>query len=210
MTQREWSFIHRLHRPATADGSTLVLLHGTGGDETDLMPLAAEIAPQAVLLGARGRSNTEGVNRWFRRLSMTTFDQADIAAEASAFASFMQQAAADYELQADRTVFLGYSNGANLLGALMLLHPGLIRRAVLLRAMPVLDQPPQADLTQTEVLMINGSADPYGVHASRLETLLRANGARLDARTISAGHQLSRQDLDIVREWITSSAALAI
>ncbi|MEF9603592.1 VOC family protein, partial [Paracoccus sp. PXZ] len=187
---RELHFIHRFHRPENPDGSTIVLLHGTGGNESDLMPLAHRIAPNATLLGVRGRSTEEGINRWFRRYDAVTYDQADIRAEAEAFAGFIAEAARAYALDAKALTYLGYSNGANLLGAVMQLHPGLIGRAVLLRAVQVLEQPPALDaqaLAGSRVLMLTGARDPFARMAPALEHALQGGGAALDARTIAAG-----------------------
>lgn len=202
MPLRDLPFVHRFHTPGDSDGSTIVLLHGTGGSEVDLMPLAHRIAPQATLLGVRGRSHEEGVARWFRRLTMTIFDQADIRSEAEAFAAFVEGAVAGYGLDAARMTFLGYSNGANFIGAVMGLYPDLIRRAILLRAMPVLEAPPQADLAGTKVLTLTGAQDPFGRFAPLLESWLREQGADLDARTIGAGHELAPDDVSIAREWL--------
>ncbi|MGE0239420.1 MAG: VOC family protein, partial [Parvibaculaceae bacterium] len=135
----ELPFVHRLKRAEDPDGTTLILFHGTGGHEADLLPLGREIAPRADLLGFRGRSNEEGTPRWFRRHGMDRFDQADIAHEAEAFAATLPKALARYGLDARRVTALGYSNGANFAAALMLLHPGLIARAILLRPMLVLE-----------------------------------------------------------------------
>jgi phospholipase/carboxylesterase len=97
-------------------------------------------------LGVRGRATEEGTNRWFRRTNATTFDQSDFRSEAAAFRAFVEDALSGYGFDADRLAFLGYSNGANLLAAVMQLHPGLVRRAVLLRGIQVLEDPPVADL----------------------------------------------------------------
>ncbi|MDO5620053.1 MAG: VOC family protein [Paracoccus sp. (in: a-proteobacteria)] len=202
MPMRDLPFIHRFHTPADPDGSTIVLLHGTGGDETDLMPLAARINPRAVLLGLRGRSTEEGINRWFRRFDAVTYDQADIRAESEAFAAFVKGAVSAYGLDAGRISFLGYSNGANLLAAAMRLHPGLIHRAILLRAVEALEAAPAVDLTGAQVLMLNGQNDPFARMAAPLENALRAGGAALDARTIAAGHELNGQDLTIAQDWL--------
>lgn len=199
---RELPFVHRIHRPDDADGSSLVLLHGTGGNEADLMPLAHRIAPRATLLGVRGRSTEEGVARFFRRTSMTSFDQEDIRTEAAAFAAFWDGAVAAYGLNPDRTTVLGYSNGANFAGAVMALSPGLIRRAILIRLMAVLEDLPQADLAGTQVLTLAGAHDPYGAHAPALNEWLRASGADLDARTIAAGHELAQADLVAAQLWM--------
>lgn len=199
---RELPFVHRIHTPDDPDGSVMLLLHGTGGNEADLMPLAHHIAPRATLLGVRGRSTEEGVARFFRRNSMTTFDQDDIHAEAAAFAAFWDGAVAAYGLNPDRITVLGYSNGANFAGAVMALSPGLIRRAILLRPMAVLEDLPAVDLAGTRVLAVAGARDPYGAHAPALIEWLRASGADLDARTVAAGHELAQVDLAAAQDWM--------
>lgn len=199
---RDLPFTHRFHTPDDPDGSVIVLLHGTGGNETDLMPLAARMNPRATLLGVRGRSTEEGINRWFRRFDAMTYDQADIVAESQAFAGFVEGAVRGYGLDAGRMTFLGYSNGANLLGAIMLLHPGVVTRAILLRGIQVLEDAPKPDLAGTRVLMLNGAQDPFGRMAPPLEQALREAGADLDARTIAAGHELSPADLTAAAEWL--------
>ncbi len=199
---RDLNFVHRFSTPDNADGSTIVLLHGTGGNESDLMPLARRIAPEATLLGVRGRSTEEGILRWFRRLSATSFDQADIRFEAEAFADFIAEAVKAYGLAREKMTFLGYSNGANLLGAVMLLHPGQVTRAILLRPVMVLDKAPEADLQGSRVLMVSGSSDPYRSLAPELEAALRKGDADLDAQVIAAGHELTERDLQIAAAWL--------
>ena len=199
---RDLHFIHRLHKPDNPDGSVIVLLHGTGGNEADLMPLAARLNPRATLLGVRGRSTEEGINRWFRRYDAVTYDQDDIRTESEAFAGFVADATRGYGLDADRMAFLGYSNGANLLGAIMRLHPGVVRRAILLRGIEVLTEAPDADLTGSAALMISGAEDPFARMAPALEQSLRAGGADLDARTVAGGHGLAQQDLTIAQDWL--------
>ncbi|UFS63918.1 VOC family protein [Paracoccus denitrificans] len=202
---RELHFIHRFHRPENPDGSTIVLLHGTGGNESDLMPLAHRMAPNATLLGVRGRSTEEGINRWFRRHDAVTYDQDDIRAEAEAFAGFIDEAARAYALDPGALTYLGYSNGANLLGAAMQLHPGLIGRAVLLRAVQVLEDPPAPDaqaLAGSRVLMLTGARDPFARMAPALERALRNGGAALEARVIEAGHELQPEDRTLAAGWL--------
>ncbi len=199
---RELPFIHRFHTPETPDGTTIVLLHGTGGNETDLMPLARRIAPHATLLGVRGRSTEEGILRWFRRLSPTSFDQADIRFEAEAFSAFISEAVTVYGLAPEKLLFLGYSNGANLLAAVMLLHPGQVVRAILLRPVMVLEDAPRADLAASKVLMLSGRTDPYRTLAPPLEQALRDSGAAIDARIIAAGHELTEADQDAIVAWL--------
>ena len=202
LPKRDLPFVHRFHMPDDPDGSTLVLLHGTGGNEADLMPLGRHIAPRAMLLGVRGRSHEEGVARWFRRSAMMVFDQADIRAEAEAFAAFMDGAVSGYGLDAARIAFLGYSNGANFAAAVMGLHPGVVRRAILLRPTPVLDPLPPADLKGTDVLAIGGEGDPYGADAPALVAWLAAQGAGIEHRSTSGGHGLTVEDESIARDWL--------
>ena len=201
---RDLPFIHRFHRPEDPDGSTIVLLHGTGGNETDLMPLAHKINPRATLLGVRGRSTEEGINRWFRRFDAVTYDQDDIRAEAGAFAGFTEGAIRGYGIDEAKLSFLGYSNGANLLGAIMQLHPGVVKRAMLLRAVQAVEVPPEADAAGAAVLMLNGARDPFGRMAPALETALRQAGADLTVETLSAGHELAAEDLTRARSWLLS------
>lgn len=203
---RELPFIHRFNTPADPDGSTILLMHGTGGNETDLMPLARAIAPRATLLGVRGRSTEEGILRWFRRLSPSSFDQADIRFEAEAFAAFITEASRAYGLAPETTTFLGYSNGANLLAAMMLLHPGQVGRAILLRPVMVLDEVPAADLSGVHLLMLSGQNDPYGALAPPLEQALRRAGAEVATRIIAAGHELTEADRTICTQWLKEEA----
>lgn len=207
---RDLHFTHRFHHPEQPDGSTLVLLHGTGGDETQLMGLAARMAPQATLLGVRGRSTEEGINRWFRRLDMMRFDQADILAEAEAFRAFLAEAVRAYGLDPQRVTLVGYSNGANLIGALAQLHPAEAGAAILLRGMQVLDAPPRLApeaLASARVLMLNGKTDPYGAGAPPLEAALRAGGADLTVRSLPSGHELTAQDVREAQDWLRAASA---
>lgn len=205
MTERDLPFVHRFHHPDNPDGTTIMLFHGTGGNETSLLPVGNQIRPDATLLALRGRSTDEGFPRWFRRLTAVTFDQKDIAGEAEALAAFIEGAKAGYGLDLEKTVFLGYSNGANILGAVMLLHPGLIRHAVLLRGMNVLEVVPAADLQGTKVLMTTGAQDPYGPYAPVLEKNLAAAGAGVKNALLNAGHELTMDDIATVRTWLAEN-----
>lgn len=199
---RNLPFVHRFHTPEDPDGSVIVLLHGTGGNESDLMPLAHRINPHATLLGVRGRSTEEGVGRWFRRMNMLSFDQDDIRSEAEAFDAFMQEAVRAYGLDAARITVMGYSNGANFAAAVMGLYPAVIRQAILLRAIPVLDDLPEADLAGAKVLMLTGASDPYGTNTPKLAAWLKASGADLDEQVLETGHQLTPEDLARATQWM--------
>jgi predicted esterase len=198
-------------RPDDASDETLVLLHGSGGDETTLMPLAARVAPHAALMGVAGRVTQEGTSRWYERITPTSFDQKDIRTEAEAFAALLQDAVKAKKLDLARTVFIGYSNGANLLGALALLHPGLVERAVLLRPMPVLETVPDADLSRTRFLTVVGVNDiTYAPFGPTLDAILRGRGARVEAKTVKAGHLLGDEDVKVVAEWLAASDAVSL
>ena len=199
---RDLPFVHRIHQPSDPDGSTLILLHGTGGNENDLMPLARLAAPRATLLGVRGRSTEEGIQRWFRRFDLKRFDQQDIRFEAEAFAAFIEGAIAAYGIDPERTAFVGNSNGANLLAAFMRLHPHIVRKAVLLRATDVLEEQPVADLSDAAVLLLNGIGDPFGDASGKLEQAIRADGADIDVRFAEGGHGLTDEDVRLTGEWL--------
>ncbi|WP_026758884.1 VOC family protein [Sediminimonas qiaohouensis] len=202
MLRRDLPFVHRFHVPDDPDGSVILLLHGTGGNEADLMPFATRLNPRATLLGLRGRATEEGVARFFRRLGPEVFDQADIRAEARAFDAFLRGAVRGYGLEPERLTVLGYSNGANFAAAVMALYPGAIGRAVLLRAMPVLETPPAVDLADTEVLLLSGAEDPLAPKAGALARWLSDSGANCEARRGAAGHAISAGDLDAARTWL--------
>jgi phospholipase/carboxylesterase len=198
---RDLPFVHRIHEADAPDGQALVLLHGSGGNEASLLPLGRKLLPEATLIGLRGRATEEGIARFFRRFGPLEFDQVDIRAETEALAAFIEQAEPAYGLEEDKTVFLGYSNGANLLAAAIQLHPGLIRRAVLLRPMPVLDEAPAGDLTGTGVLIVAGAEDPYRDHSARLAELMRAAGADVTLTSVAAGHEVSDADEAVARDF---------
>lgn len=149
-----------VYLPEDPDGTVIVLLHATGGNEADLMPMAARLDPRATLLGVRGRFTEESVARWFRRMNAGTYDQADIRVKSAAFASFIGGVVRGYGLDPAQLPFLGYSNGANLLGATLRLHPGTISRVILLRGIEVLEDAPEPDLTGTRVLLLSGADIP--------------------------------------------------
>ncbi|MFC5385302.1 VOC family protein [Aquamicrobium segne] len=202
LPHRDLPFVHRFYTPKDPDETVIVLLHGSGGTEADLMPLAHRIAPRATLLGVRGRAHEEGSARWFRRLGPTVFDQADIHSEAEAFAAFIEGAVAAYRLDPARMIFLGNSNGANFLASIMALQPGHITKAILLRPIMVLDHAPETRLDNSRVLMITGKRDPFANFGQKLVQWLDTSGALFEQRCIDASHELSSQDEIIAQEWL--------
>lgn len=203
---RDLPFIHRFFTPEQPNGNVFILLHGSGADETTMLPLAHKIDADATLLSVRGRALEEGAPRWFRRMGSMIFDQADIAGEAEAFAAFIDGAIHAYGLDPNSIVYIGYSNGANLLNAMLSLHPHLIRRAVLLRSMAVLDNPPAADMSDAGVLVVAGEKDLYGPYAKPLAERLRDGGAKVELATVPAGHDLDDADVPVIQAWLNKVA----
>jgi phospholipase/carboxylesterase len=203
------SFIHRFE-PATAPGAApLLLLHGTGGDENDLIPLGRAVAPGAALLSPRGRTLEAGMPRFFRRLAEGVFDEDDLARRTRELADFVEAARAEHGLAPP--VALGFSNGANIAAAMLLLRPEALSGAVLLRAMSPFARAPAVDLTGKPVLIVSGGFDPIvpEENAARLADTLRGAGGSVVHRTLPTGHGLSQADLGLVRDWLAGARAKA-
>lgn len=186
---------------------TLLLLHGTGGDENDLVPLGRQLAPSANLLSPRGKVLENGVSpRFFRRLAVGTLDIPDLLERTGELAGFVEDAAAEYSLDSSRIVALGLSNGANIAVSLLFRHPALLAGAALLRPMLPYDPPDGLDLSGRPVLIAAGGKDPY-VPASESVSLgksLEAAGAGLDMHlNPDAGHGLTEGDLVETSRWLT-------
>jgi phospholipase/carboxylesterase len=201
-TATKLSFIHR-YEPATQAGRPpLLLLHGTGGDENDLMSLGQLIAPGSALLSPRGKVLEGGMPRFFRRLAEGVFDEDDVRRRANELADFINEARDAYGIAAP--VAVGFSNGANIAAATLLLRPDAFASAVLLRAMVPLSQPPASDLSGKPILILSGAMDQMipAANAERLATLFKSAGADVRHRTLPVGHGLSQADVTIAKEWL--------
>jgi phospholipase/carboxylesterase len=200
------SFIHRFEKGAEPDARPLLLLHGTGGDENDLIPLGRMIAPLAPLLSPRGKVLENGMPRFFRRFAEGRFDEDDVRLRAQELADFVAQARAQYGIAPP--IALGYSNGANIAAALLLLHPQTLAGAILLRATLPLSQTPPVDLAGKPVLIDSGASDPMMTPegAARLAARLQQYGASVEHRTLPSGHELSQADVTIAQAWLRSDA----
>jgi predicted esterase len=199
-------FVH-VYRPA-ANGSTrtLLLLHGTGGNEQDLLPLAARLDPSAAVLSPRGKVLEQGMPRFFRRLTEGVFDLADLRRRAGELAAFIERATDQYGLRGHQIVAVGFSNGANIASAVLLLHPGVLGGAMLFRGMvSIVPEPPPA-LPHTPVFLSNGRQDPLVTEAEteRLVALLTAAGADVTLTWQQAGHQLTAGDIEEARRWLSA------
>lgn len=184
---------------------TVLLLHGTGGDESDLVPLGAELAPGASLLSPRGRVSERGMARFFRRHAEGLFDEADIRARVPELAAFIRSAADTYGFGLESLFALGYSNGANMAASLMLLEPGLLHGAALLRAVMPLEPATLPALAGTSVFISNGKTDPFSPpqRGQRLADTLASAGADVTLKWQRAGHELVPGDLEDTRGWLS-------
>jgi predicted esterase len=201
----ELSFEHVFKPSPQPSAPTLVLLHGTGGDEHDMLPLGG-LMPGANLLSPRGQVLERGMPRFFRRLAEGVFDVEDVARRAGELADFISASAVHYGFDAARVVALGYSNGANIASAVMLLRPGVLRGGVLLRAMVPLEPDPLPSINGTRVLISNGETDPIvsAAETDRLARLLQRAGADVEVHWQPTGHQLMPGDFAVAKTWLQS------
>ena len=201
-------FIHRYVPPTAgaelACSTTLLLLHGTGGNEEDLLPLGRALLPGAGMLSPRGKVLERGAPRFFRRIKEGVFDQEDLAHRTGELAAFIEAAARTYNLDRDGIVAVGFSNGANIGASLLLRHPGLLRGAVLLSPMVPFEPDPRPDLTGTSVFIGAGRADPIAsaAQAERLAELLRQAGASVTLHWEPGGHAVTEGEMEAARQWI--------
>ena len=182
----------------------LLLLHGTGGNERDLIPLGQELDPNAALLSPRGKVLENGMPRFFRRLAEGVFDLEDLKYRTNELADFITAAAQHYGFATDQLVAVGYSNGANIAASILLLRPEILHRAVLFRAMVPLIPDALPELSSGRVWIGAGDQDPI-VRASetkRLGELLRRAGADVTIRFFNAGHGLTNDDVVTARDWL--------
>ena len=200
-------FTHQFVPAEGTSRTTLVLLHGTGGDEHDLLPLGRALDPAAALLSPRGRVVEGSLPRFFRRFAEGRFDLDDVRVRAAELTAWLDEAAAAYGLARDRMVAVGYSNGANIAHATMLLHPESFAGAALLHAQFVLAPSPLPSLAGRAVFLAAGEADPIVplAEAQRLAETLAAAGATVTPFWSSGGHALTREDVAQATQWLNSS-----
>jgi phospholipase/carboxylesterase len=195
-------FIHKFV-PGTS-GRTLILLHGTGGTESDLIDLGRGLDPEAALLSPRGKVLENGMPRFFRRLSEGVFDEEDLIFRTHELANFIQAAAEQYGFSQNKSVAVGYSNGANIAGSILLLRPETFQGAVLLRPMVPLIPEILPELKGAPVLVAAGNFDPIvPVDSARdLVTLLRRSGADVTAFFENASHGLTETTILTAQRWL--------
>lgn len=201
-------FVHTFV-PASGDARTLLLLHGTGGNEHDLVPLGQALAPGAGLLSPRGQILENGMPRFFRRLANGVFDMDDLVDRTHRLADFVVAARERYGLTGGQMTAVGFSNGANVAASMLLLRPEILSAALLLRAMVPLEPDELPDLSGVPVLIAGGRTDTMipQDQTERLAALLSRAKANVTVHWSPAGHGLDGSDLEAGRAWLASAAA---
>jgi phospholipase/carboxylesterase len=200
-------FVHRYVPGENEAGPTLLLLHGTGGNEEDLIPLGQDLVPDAAILSPRGKISEYGAPRFFRRLAEGVFDHEDLLFRTHELAGFVEAAAKEYGFDRSKLVAVGYSNGANIAASMLLLHPGLLRAAVLFRAMVPFEPEVTPDLSGLPVFMAAGRQDRMipPDNTRRLADILTEAGAKVELRWRNVGHPLTYEEVAEAKEWLSQT-----
>lgn len=198
------SFVHVYHPPVEGETRTLLVLHGTGGDENNLVSLASSLAPGFGILSPRGKVLENGAPRFFRRFAEGVFDYEDIKLRANELADFIEESAKQYGFQTDELTALGYSNGANIAWSTMLLRPDTLAGAVLFRAMVTLTDVDAPNLNGKRIFISDGRYDPIvpAENAESLVSQMRSFGADVTFNWHEGGHELGRDEMLKASEWL--------
>jgi len=207
MATPDLGFEHRF-LPGAPNMPVLLLLHGTGGDESDLLPLGEALLPGAARLSPRGKVLENGMPRFFRRLAEGVFDLDDLRKRTEELADFVEAADAAYGLGGRRPIAVGFSNGANIAASTLLLRPGTLGGALLIRPMVPLVPDPLPQLSGIRVQINAGQVDPLvpPPQSEALAKLLTDAGASVKLHWIAGGHALTREDLEAGRQWFGFSS----
>lgn len=207
-------FIHRFI-PASATGPkknrnklfVLLLLHGTGGNEDDLIPVGKMLCQDCALLSPRGMVTENGMPRFFRRLAEGIFDIEDLKYRTHELADFIKKASRYYGFDLNKTVAVGFSNGGNIAASMILLRPEVLSGAILFRAMVPLEPESLPDLSNKQILLSEGLHDPIvSKHeAERLFDIFKKSGSKITLKWQKSGHNLTEEDIITAKEWLTSS-----
>jgi len=203
------SFVHEFVPPTTPDAPTLLLLHGTGGDERDLLPVGRALAPSAALLSPRGKVLEGGAPRFFRRLAEGVFDLEDLDFRTNELADFVAAAATHYGFDAARVIAVGYSNGANIAASVLLRRPTVLAAGILFRPMVPFEPLTSPDLHDVAVFIGSGRRDPIvpSGQPERLRHLLTEAGAAVTLHWHAGGHELGDDDLQAAKRWLDTASA---
>jgi len=203
VAEESLGFVHRF-LPAEAPGApTLLLLHGTGGDENDLLPVGRMLDERAALLSPRGKVLEYGMPRFFRRLAEGVFDHEDLIDRTHELAEFVERAVDEYGIDRRRLFAVGFSNGANIAASLLLAYPRLLAGAILLRAMVPFEPERTPDLSGTPVYLAAGRSDQMvpPENTERLARLLREAGADVTLDWQPGGHGIGPEEIQAARNW---------
>ena len=203
-------FVHRfLPSPEPGSGKTLIVLHGTGGDENDLIGIGQAVAPGAAILSPRGNVSENGAPRFFKRLAEGVFDPKEVRSRADELARFIRAAITRYGLDATRIYALGYSNGANIASTVMFIEPVLLQGAILFRPMLVFEPEEKSDLSGSSVFISAGRMDPIVPASSveRLVELFQASHAEVTLKWQLAGHNLAPSEVREAADWLALQRA---
>jgi len=184
---------------------TLFVLHGTGGNEQDLIPLARQISSEAAILSPRGKVLENGVYpRYFRRLAEGIFDIDDLKFRTNELVDFVKNASKVYGFDMHHVIAVGYSNGANIAASILLLHPEILSAAILFRAMVPLVPRVSPDLNNKYIFMSSGIYDPIvpKQDAERLADLFKKSGAKVSLYWQNSGHELVIEEVKRAKEWL--------
>jgi predicted esterase len=201
-------FVHKFIPSPTGDARTLLVLHGTGGDESSLVDLGQAIAPSFSILSPRGKVLENGAPRFFRRFAEGVFDYDDIRLRSDELGSYIDSAALEYGLDQAKVVAFGYSNGANIAWSTMLRHPEAIAGGILLRPMVTLTED-QPDLTGKKLFVSAGRQDPIvpTENVEQLVTQMQGLGAEVEFNWHPGGHELGREELARAKDWLERAFA---
>ncbi len=204
MTEESLGFVHRFVPAETPDAPTLLLLHGTGGDENDLLPVGRMLDERAALLSPRGKVLEYGLPRFFRRLAEGVFDHEDLVDRTHELAEFVERAVNEYGIDPRRLFAVGFSNGANVAASLLLTYPRLLAGAILLRAMVPFEPERAPDLSGTPVYLAAGRSDQMvpPENTERLAQLLREAGADVTLDWQPGGHGIGPEEVQAARNWL--------
>lgn len=205
MRAPDLGFIHR-YEPGGAE-LTVLALHGTGGDESDLLPLVKMLCPTATVLSPRGKVLEGGMPRFFRRLAMGVFDIEDLKQRSLELIRFVDAAADSYDFDRSMVVAVGYSNGANIAGSVLLMDPGALAGAALFHAMKPFEPAVAPNLSGKPVFLSGGQRDPMipADQTIALEKLLDSAGAHVTMHWAPGGHELTDLEVEAAREWFAST-----
>jgi phospholipase/carboxylesterase len=205
MSRASLDTLVHVHRPGSdPDAPTLLLLHGTGADEHDLLPLGEMLASDARLLSPRGRVSEQGMPRWFARHAEGVFDHEDLVARTHELADWLEHATERYEVDRTRLVAAGFSNGANIAASMLLLRPETLRAALLFAPMLPFEPETLPDLSRAAAFISAGRRDPIcpPEQAERLAELLSDAGAAVELSWHDGGHQLDRAQAMQGHAWL--------